>query len=247
MKKIAISLGIVIIVVFSSILIVPSFINWSAHKDTLLKKLEDSYGYDIDLSGDLTFSVLPYPHLALEKFSVSNSTSEVDGYKILSVEKADIQLELFPLLRKQIVVSKIRLIKPELDLIYNKSGKPLWLSSKINNLLSSSKSSKDSNNTLINSIRMDEVEIDSGSFELRNYSTNTEVTINNIEQIIKGESLFGPYDLDGSFSYNGKTINTKITTGRADTTQSIAVQTDINVPSLSTSIHYSGVIDYSED
>jgi hypothetical protein len=144
----------------------------------------------------------------------------------------------------------VRLVEPEVSLVVSKTGQALWMTEKLSGLMKN-KSSKEKDSTpqssqnLLNSITLDEIEIDKGSFHFQDLASGKTYSAEHIELNLAGETIFGPYDIDGSLTWNANQLVFEAKTGRFGDGQSLAVQSQIKLPSSQSKISFSGVIDYS--
>ena len=90
------------VLLIGAALIGPSFIDWNAHKPTIIKQVKDKTGFDLTIGGDITLAVLPVPSVTLQKVAVINKPHE-----LIKVEKVKVSVALFPLLSKNIKVEDI--------------------------------------------------------------------------------------------------------------------------------------------
>ena len=74
MKKIILALFSIIILLVIGLLVGPSFIDWNKYKEQIIAKAESASGYNIDITGDLSLSLLPSPKLKIEGLVVEAPT-----------------------------------------------------------------------------------------------------------------------------------------------------------------------------
>jgi len=64
--KILFSFLSILIVAVAGLLVAPSFIDFSKYKAEIKKQVEKATGYQLDLNGAISASILPFPHVTVE-------------------------------------------------------------------------------------------------------------------------------------------------------------------------------------
>lgn len=115
MKKILAVIGAVLVVIIAALLIIPSLIDWNSYKPQITQAVHEATGRNLDIRGDLSMSVLPFPALSVEKVSLGNLPGAQDP-DMVSVEEVRVSVALMPLLTGNVQVTEISLIDPVISI-----------------------------------------------------------------------------------------------------------------------------------
>ncbi|GJL85381.1 MAG: hypothetical protein DHS20C02_11560 [Micavibrio sp.] len=248
MKRILIAVPSFLVIVLVLLLIGPSFVDWSSYKTQAQDQIKKATGHDAELRGDLQLAILPSPHIMIEDLVVkapAGSTNE----NLISLKRLNVNLAFAPLLGGNIVVDSVNLIEPQINLEVLKSGKPNWITPKIEKKLDKKKEAteetKPAENKLAQAISLQKVNIEGGSFSFQDQAKGSKTAISNIDAALKAETLEGPYKLDGSFAYGDYTIDIIGGAGRysADT-KSIVPKIKAKIAPLNVEVEYTGVLSF---
>ena len=72
MKKFAIGLAIVVVLLVGAVLVVPGFVNWNHYKPEIISAARDAVGRDLVVDGDISLSLLPAPALSVDGVRLAN-------------------------------------------------------------------------------------------------------------------------------------------------------------------------------
>jgi uncharacterized protein involved in outer membrane biogenesis len=199
--------------------VIPSFIDWSAYKDQAAQVVREKTGLDMDIKGSFGFSIIPTPRFYIEKAALSTA----DKSNFASFERLEVNLELAPLLHKQVKVSSLTLVKPQITLVKLKTGKLNIMTPEIE-ALSNGEGATEKDNTKSQAIAqtpafdisLDKIRIQEGVFVYEDQQVETKTMIQNINMELRAQSLAGPFDAQGSVFYEGHALNIDAKIGRYD-------------------------------
>ena len=124
-KIIAILVGIVVALVALAIIALVVFVDPNRYRDDIIGAVKTHTGRDLQIEGKLKLSVFPW--LGLETGALQLANAQGFGKEPFArVESAGVQVQVLPLLRKQIVVEAIRLEGLALNLARDKQGHTNW-------------------------------------------------------------------------------------------------------------------------
>lgn len=112
-----------IIIVVSTLLIAPSFIDFNTQRDRINQALSSQLGMPLQIDGNMAFQLVPRPYIKLANVRVLPYDGEVDLAKIDIIE-ADFSLQ--KLFMGQLVFSSIRIEKPQLNFMVSAEGVESW-------------------------------------------------------------------------------------------------------------------------
>ncbi len=115
MKKLLISIVLVLVALAGAVIAAPNFVDWNKYRDEITSRVKDATGQDIEIRGDIKIAVLPSPALVVEDVHVANVEGASDA-DIVSLGSLEVHVALAPLLNKNLQVTRIKLVKPVVNL-----------------------------------------------------------------------------------------------------------------------------------
>ncbi len=249
LKRFAIFFVVLVLLLVGAALIAPSFIDWNSYKPAIKEQITKATGYDLEIKGDLDLAVLPFPHLKIEDFILSNpQASEMP--QILSMEHASVHVALLPLLQKDIKVERVDLVAPRFSIVRAKDGTMNWMNETINKAdektsqtdsAPSSEGAQDK--TSLPAISLDQIVIKKGRFAFDDKGSDKTYIVDDINVSLNAVSLMGPYFAEGSVLYDDQYIKFDLESGAVKTDgEAFALQVNASVPALKTEATYKGLL-----
>lgn len=209
-------LGIFLFLVFAvgAVFWLPSAINWNNYKGKIAAQVEEITGRKLVIDGNIAFSVFPYPVLSVSKAKLMNVKGGTDKYMV-SLDELNIHVALWPLLIGQIQMEKVFLVKPNIFLEELQGGELNW---KLKFLKTDKRRAfqdfQVGTRKAVADVRFDRVVIKDGTLIYKNSQLGTKKTFSNVNAEIIAKSLKGPFDIEGSVSYDNIPIGYKLSIGK---------------------------------
>src|SRR5215469_462965 len=121
MRKIAIVIGITLILVIAAAVIFAATFDINSYHRTIQSQLEERLGRPVTL-GAMRLSLFPIRFSAKDLVIADDPSFNPDA-PFLKVQQLDVSVKLLPLLHKQIEVDSLTLQRPTIDLIKNQAGR----------------------------------------------------------------------------------------------------------------------------
>ncbi len=196
---------------------VPNFIDWSHFKAPIISAVKDNTGFEIDLKGSVNLSLFPSPHLSAKGVSVKNKPGG-KAATLIELKSISFGVNILPLLRGNIEVSKVELIEPIINLETFKNGENNWdiktantsSEAKPTNAESASIAKSDAKTP---SLSLQKVVIKDGQVTISNFQTNSHQEIKNINLQGSLDSLTGPFAVKGQLDVNEYSLKIDARTG----------------------------------
>lgn len=233
------ALGLVILAGAAG-LIATQVIDQDKYKALAVSKVKEATGYTIDWEGNINLGLLPLPHA-----SINNLTVKSGNYDVLSVAKADVQVELGALLSKKIHIKSVTIDEPVVTLTTTKSGKQTWVAEaqKSNAASSGEVASPEGSEESSMDIAVDRIVINDGKFVSDNLQSGSKQEFSNLNVDIRAETLSGPFDINGNTEWAGQKIEIKATSGEvSDTEGSYPIQASVMIPSSGINAEFTGTV-----
>jgi uncharacterized protein involved in outer membrane biogenesis len=117
-------LGIISVTIIL-LLVIPFFISLDTYKEIITLQVKKHIGRDLKIDGQISFDILPMPQIKLTQLKLS-SLPQAKNLHFLEIEAISGKLALLPILKGQIVITSLELIKPVISLERLKNGKSTW-------------------------------------------------------------------------------------------------------------------------
>ena len=234
--------------------LVPYFVDWSAYKDQAVKIVREKTGMKMDIKGDIGFSIIPTPRFYIEQAALS-AADKISKPPLASFERLEVNLELVPLFSKQVKVSSLTLVKPEVTIEKLKDGKLNFMTPEIEILSKADKGqgkssikAKGAKKTPAFDISLDQIRIKEGLFVYVDQQANSKTRIQNINMDLSAKSLVGPFEAQGSAFYEGRALNIDAKIGRYDSQNKlISPKVKLVLQPGNVTLDYDGVVSMEGD
>ncbi len=124
MKKVAIGVAGVALVLVAAGLLGPRFVNWNAYKDDIAEQVLAATGRQLEIAGSIEVSFLP-PSATVEGIQLSNMNGAAVAH-MATLERARVSLAFLPLLTGKIEVASLTLVGPVVELETLADGRTNW-------------------------------------------------------------------------------------------------------------------------
>lgn len=227
----------------------PSFVDWNKYKPQIVTQVKNATGLDVTVNGDLSLSVIPSPRVKIEELVVA-SPHKIQFDNLLSMKSAEVSVALLPLLQKQIKVDSVTLVEPDIQIEIMEDGMPSWQTEKLKKAEEVSDvaptelktEAKKTAGKALDSVALDRLEIKKGNLSFINHQTKARQNADDVNLVMKADTLKGPFDLEGSLIYNDKKIAIESQTGKLPTgNEGLKIQAEVSLPEAGSSVDFGGV------
>ncbi len=120
MRKLWITLGIIVVLLVTAALIVPHLIDINQYHGQIQAQLEKRLGRQVSL-GNMDFSLFP-PSFQVENANIAEDARFSTGRPFAMADKLSVSVKFWPLLQKQVEVKSLELIRPHIELVRDSKG-----------------------------------------------------------------------------------------------------------------------------
>ncbi|HEY8191239.1 MAG TPA: AsmA family protein, partial [Alphaproteobacteria bacterium] len=228
------------LVIFAGILVVmPSFIDWGKYRGQIVAQMENATGHRYDIGGAISMAVLPFPHLVVEKLAIAPTQDGAPN--IAAADSVEVSVALMPLFKGEIVVNSVVLVNPDIRLSIAADGTQSWMTPVLQARME--KKNANGGGNMADAVALNDIRIENGAFTYADMRSRKSYELKEINVALHGDTLLGPYDAEGGFTYNGQKIEAEIKTGKmGGGSDSLAVQAELKVPVTATALSWSGVV-----
>ena len=244
MKRFLVVIFSVVFVTIATLVFAPSFIDWSLYKNSAEKQFVEKTGLNIDIKGNLGFSILPSPRFFVEDVEIS-SPEYNRGQKLASLDRLEVNLSLMPLFSRKIKVESLSLVSPVISVKRLEDGRLNLITKEIEGLVSSDGQGQTVAD--IPQVSLDKIYIKDASFNYLDQKNNENFKIQNINLDLSADSLTGPFKAQGSLFYNGNALNFNIETSAYDfDNKIISPKVKLILQPSDIELQYDGIADFSD-
>lgn len=250
----------ILVVLIVGALVAPQFIDLNKYKPQITSQVEKATGLNVTIGGNLSLSILPVPHAKIEDLTVV-APNQKDFTNLLTMKSAEVSVELLPLLKKEVKVSSVTLVEPDITIEILADGTPSWQTEKIKSLTDKNKSSEqnanasndpaateqsvtensNTSNNKLESVAFDKLEIQGGKLAFVNHQTNAKYSVTDVNTTLKADSLSGPFSGQGDMVYNAQKLAFDIEAGALPNEGTLPIKAKIEVPDVNGVVAFDGV------
>jgi AsmA protein len=212
MKKLIIGLVAVIVLVIGAVLVIPFVVPVETVKSQLLAQVKEATGREARIDGDFKIAILPRVEFVAGKVSFANAKGSKTK-NMVSVDRLNVQVALFPLLGGKVEIDAFVLEKPVISLEIDKNGKPNWefgsgkKPATKASAVKSEKKSGGSGGTGLSGLKLGDVRLVDGQVSYSDARTGKTERLEAINLKIALPSLDSPMKADGSLIWNKEKID----------------------------------------
>lgn len=256
MKKILIGVAVLFGLAIAAVLVGPGFVDWNSYKDQIAEQAVEVTGRAVQIDGDVSLQIIPTPELSATGVRVANAQQGADA-DMATVERLQVRVAFWPLLKGQLQVESVSLIKPKVLLEVYGDGRNNWtlgaLSDQTGDEAATSAdprasqrlreetapaSAEDADDKL----RIDSLSLRGATILYRDAGSGTEETIENLDADVVAESLKGPFALKGQGEYRGQKTEFEIASGRWVDAGATQLSASLSLPAQAAKAQFTGTI-----
>ena len=199
MRSFVITLVLLVAVIAAVLATAPHLVDWNDHRGLLTRQAEAITGGAVAIEGRISFSLLPTPTLTLAQTRLTGGDG-AGGRTRLAIDRIDLRLRALPLLRGEVRIGDVRLVRPvlEVDSAPNQDASPPDDGNLLRSLIA---------------VRPDRLTVADGRAVLRdNRAAGWELDAIEIEVVAQGPD--GPFALRGGFEAAARAFDLDARIGR---------------------------------
>ena len=239
MKKFAIGLAVVVVLLVGAVLVVPSFINWNQYKPEIVAAARDAAGRDLVVDGDISLSLLPAPALSVDGVRLAN----IEGGSapdMLRLGALQVRVAFGPLLSGQIQVQSVRLVEPVILLEVLPDGRANWAFGQPEAAAASSGSGGGAEGAP--PLSLDAFLISDGVLVYRDRAAGIEERIEGLNVEGAARSLTGPFNAAGEMTVRGLPTTFDVRVGALDPARPVSVSATLGLADTDAAVNLNGTL-----
>jgi len=233
MKKLIMTLFVLIVLAVGGLATYISFMDWNNHKEQLASELSGILGVRIIVEGNLNGALFPQPHIEANQITIINNSN---FEKLASIERMEMAVSLPSLLRGKPDIQSLALEGVEIWVNVDEKGLTNWHQNEKPKFLTSSFETRLQSFSLLNSV-----------LHYSNYKYDSSIDLTNLNADIQAGSLSGPYRLDGNFVKDDDHFGMAFSIGSITQMDDIGLTFAITHPNSNSYLRYDGNYDLQND
>ena len=204
MRKFAYAIAVLSTLAVAAVVFLPYLVDLNDYKREIVAQIKASTGRDVAIDGVIELSLLPSPRIAVGEVSIA-SPQGAHAPEMLRLGAAEMRIAFLPLLRGELRIDSITLLRPIIEIERLADGRLNWSledpageSSGATGATGGGGSS-----SMAGDIRLESVVVRDGTLVYRDAAAGTVERIEGIDLEAAAGSLRGPFQAEGSVDFRG--------------------------------------------
>lgn len=186
-----------LVLALSVALVAPYFVDWTSYRADFEREASRMLGREVTVEGTASARLLPFPSVTFGDVTVAGGP---DGAPAIHVDTFEMDVELAPFLRGEILIFDMRLERPVVTLALDADGHLDW-PVRVDSGFPGGQ------------ITLENIAVEDGEVRLLHGLSGREHRISNIDARVSAQTLAGPWRLDGTGSIDGVATSLALSTG----------------------------------
>lgn len=178
-------------------LVAPYFVDWSSYRAQFEREAGRVLGREVTVEGTARVRLLPFPSVTFTDVSVAGRGGDDPA---MTVEEFSMDAELAPLLRGEVLIFDMQLVRPVVSVKIGKGGGIDW-------------AVRPSSPFDPRQVTLENVSVSDGSIIIRHAESGRVHRVSGINASLSARTLAGPWHIDGAASLDGMRTALSISTG----------------------------------
>jgi AsmA protein len=206
MKKILIGLVVLLAVIVGALFIVPPMIGNSVVKPKIVEAVKEATGRELQI-GDVSLAVLPSVSISIADLRLANAEG-MPTPEMISVGRMDLDLQLFPLINKEIMVERLVISDLAAFLVVNEAGEPNWVFEGTAGAGKEETAKRDQKGGApISDLRLGDVRLENAQLSYADLSSGQVIEASDVNLKASLPNIGGKMTLTGGLTLNEKTVD----------------------------------------
>lgn len=245
MKKFALGLLVILVLLVGAILVAPSFVDWNAYKDRIAAEARKATGRELIIDGDIGLALLPAPALSVENVRLANAPGGSDP-TMVALQALKVRVAVLPLLQGRIQVDRVDLVKPTILIEALPDGRGNWVFADESSSASPQPAVGGESGTP-GQIALKSVTISDGTLIYRDAAAGREERIDGLNAEVAAESLKGPFAANGEADVRGIKVAFEVNAGRLPSEGASPLSLMLRLPGAGAMLQLNGALSAHPD
>ncbi|MEQ9608221.1 MAG: AsmA family protein [Kiloniellaceae bacterium] len=249
MKKLAVAFVLLVVLAVGALLVLPSFWDWNAEKGRMAALVKEHTGRDLEIAGNVSLRLLPTPAFAASDVTLTNLEGG-SAPAMMTLEELRVSVALMPLLRGEVRVESVTLVKPQVLLEVLPDGRANWQFATDQGRAGAATPPVPAGEAPGAAaprqgdqvIRVDSFLVEDGTVRYRDAPGGSEETISGLNAEFAADSLSGPFAASGAAVYHGVPLEFDVNTGQLVEAGATALSVSLKLPQAEADATFVGAL-----
>ena len=235
MRKVALIVGCLVVVLVVAVAIVPRLIGINAFKPQIADAVREATGRELRIDGDIDLALLPGIELSLSDVALSNA-DWAQAPDMVTVASIEVKLGLLSLLGGGVAVERLVVREPAIFLEQDAQGRGSWAFEGAQTAQRAPSAGEGEAGGPVGDIRLGDVRIEGGRLSFVSAASGQEIAVEALTLTAALPNVDSALDLDGGLVLNGRDVKLDVsleTPGRAMRREPFAVAAELTSALLS--------------
>ncbi|HEX7775999.1 MAG TPA: AsmA family protein [Parvibaculum sp.] len=215
-------------------LVGPTFVDWNSFRSEIEAQGQKLTGRELTIGGDISFVILPAPHLTLNDVSLANAPGS-ENADFARFGQVDAEVALAPLIRGEISVTSVKVTRPQLHLEVAANGHNNW-----RDLLTGGKISEDGMFGL-GSVSLEKASFEEGILTFSDHRSGRSWRVEHINGDVEATSLLGPMRAALDFNAENVPLSMRLALGSYSGGKAFPITAELQAKATQSKLLFSGV------
>ena len=247
MKKLAIGLAVLVVIVIAALIAAPFLIPIETFKQQIAERTQAATGRALEIRGEFALSLLPRFELVAQDVVFANPPGASEP-NMVTLDSLLVQLQIWPLISGEIKVDSFVLVAPVIHLEVDEQGRANWDFGEHKKSEKAEHTGSGADDGLgPEQLSFGDVRLENGSLSYRDAGSGQSVEISKIDMTLSLPDLDGPVSAEGSLVWNGETVTLTANSGNLrGLIAGNATSLDLSVASKPVSLAFKGTVTKGE-
>lgn len=235
MKRVGISIAVVILILLGTTVIAPSFIDWSDYRESFEESIGKATGRNVAIDGEVNLSIVPRPAFRISQVRIG-SIPGAQNADFVTAESVDANLALGQLVAGRLKFVSINVADPVVNAEVLADGRTSWQFSS-----PSEEGGAASPSTPVDlNLAIDRLSISNGTINYIEFESGATYQVTGVSADIAAQSLAGPFAVAGSAYLDEKSWSYDLTVGAIREERPSTLTLSVVAPDKSADAQFSG-------
>lgn len=225
--------GLVAVLLIAA-LAAPTFIDWNRFRGEFESQGQRLTGREVKIGGDISFVILPAPHLTLNDVSLANVEGG-ENADFMRIGQVDAEVALAPLFSGEISATSVKITRPQIHLEVAKDGRNNW-----RNLLATSPMHEEGLFGL-SSVSLENASFEEGTITFVDRRAGRDWKIEHLNGDVMATSLVGPIRAELSLQTNNIPFAVRIALGNFGSKKAFPITAEVQSLKAPAKLLFSGI------
>ncbi len=206
MARLLTVLIVLVVAVIGVLLIAPNFIPMEIYKAQITRAAENATGRALTIDGDLKIAFFPRFQLELNDVTFANREG-ASPEAMATMDRLAIGLAVMPLLQREVVIDRLVLDRPVMNLEIDRNGRGNWEFDIETAQPAEGSSDSAGGGFALNEVSLGDVRLVDGDVRFRDRRSGADYHLQDIDIGVSLPTLQGPLGFDGQLTYNGERLS----------------------------------------